>query len=140
MSYLVDTNVLLEIALRREHWESAQNFLGSIPASELAISTFKLHSLGFFLIRRTPEVFDAIVADVVSRVIPVLEVAPASLNRVSRAARDHSLDFEDAFAYTVAEMHNLTIVSFDSDFDHSPRGRVTPAQVLERIGKRGSSK
>lgn len=138
MTYLVDTNVLLETALRRQHWESARNFLGSVPSRELAISTFTLHSLGFFLIRRTPEVFDAIVADVVNRAIPVLEIAPASLNRVSRAAREHNLDFDDAFAYTVAEMHNLTIVSFDSDFDHSPRGRTTPAKILEAI-ERGES-
>lgn len=88
MTYLVDTNVLLETALRRQHWESSRDFPGSVRASELAISTFTLHSLGFFQVRRTPEVFDALDADVVNREIPVLEIVPSSLNRVSRAAGD----------------------------------------------------
>ena len=135
MSYLVDTNVWLEAALRRQHWESARKFLGSVSARELAISTFTLHSLGFFLTPRTPDVFDSLVADVVNRGVPVLDIAPASLNRVTRAARDLGLDFDDAFVYTVAEAHNLTIVSFDSDFDRSPRGRMTPEQVLASIGR-----
>ena len=65
MAYLVDTNVLLETALRRQNWESSQNFLAGVSPRELAISTFTLHSLGFFLIRCTPDVFDSIVADVV---------------------------------------------------------------------------
>jgi predicted nucleic acid-binding protein len=131
--YLVDTNVLLEAALRRQYWESAQKFLVSIPVGDLGISTFTLYSLGFFLTPRTPEVFDAIVADIVSRGVQIVDIAPASLNRVTRAIRQYGLDFDDAFAYTVAEMNDLRIVSFDSDFDGSPRGRATPAQVLESI-------
>jgi len=130
VAYLVDTNVLLETALRRQNWESSQNFLSSASPRELAISTFTLHSLGFFLIRRTPDVFDSLVADVVSRGIPILGIDPGSLNRVTRVAREFGFDFDDAFVYTVAEMYDLKIVSLDSDFDRAPRGRMTPAQAL----------
>jgi uncharacterized protein len=133
VKYLVDANVLLEVALRRQNWESAGKFLSGAPVEDLSISLFTLHSLGFFLIRRTPEVFDAMVADILNRKIAILGIEPSELSRVSRAASTHGLDFDDAFAYTLAEMHGLTIVSFDVDFDRTPRGRRTPEQVNELL-------
>jgi predicted nucleic acid-binding protein len=30
-----------------------------------------------------------------------------------------NLDFDDAYQYVVAEKYNLTIISFDSDFDRT---------------------
>ncbi len=39
------------------------------------------------------------------------------------------LDFDDAYQYTVAGKFDLIIVSFDHDFDRTPRGRKTPEQV-----------
>ena len=32
--------------------------------------------------------------------------------------------------YIPSEKYNLTIVSFDSDFDHTERGRKTPEEVV----------
>ena len=40
-----------------------------------------------------------------------------------------NLDFDDAYQYVAAEKFNLEIVSFDSDFDRTERGRKTPDQV-----------
>jgi predicted nucleic acid-binding protein len=51
----------------------------------------------------------------------LLEVALNTAN-----ATNHRLDFDGAFIYTVAELHNLTIISFDQDFDGAPRGRIQP--------------
>ena len=42
----------------------------------------------------------------------------------------HGLDFDDAFQYVAAERFDLQLVSFDADFDHTPRGRMTPAQAM----------
>jgi predicted nucleic acid-binding protein len=128
--YLIDANVMLEAALRRQHWQDATNFLSTVPASDLAISLFSLHSIGYYLIKRTPDVFDAIVRDTVSRRVAVLGFQPTELHLVSHASRAHQLDFDDAFVYAVAERDALTIVSFDADFERTPRGRKTPAQVL----------
>jgi predicted nucleic acid-binding protein len=41
------------------------------------------------------------------------------------------LDFDDAYQYVAAEKYDLTLVSFDADFDRTDRGRKTPAQILE---------
>ncbi|MBW2083669.1 MAG: hypothetical protein DRH15_04210 [Deltaproteobacteria bacterium] len=35
-----------------------------------------------------------------------------------------ALDFDDAYHYTAAETYELTLVSFDSDFDRTERGRL----------------
>ena len=133
MRYLIDANVMLEAALRRQHWQDATNFLSTVPASDLAISLFSLHSVGYYLIKRTPDVFDAIVRDTVSRRVAVLGFQPTELHLVSRASRTYQLDFDDAFVYAVAERDSLTIVSLDADFDRTPRGRKTPAQALAEV-------
>ena len=49
---------------------------------------------------------------------------------VARAASENRLDFDDAYQHVAAEKLGLTIVSFDADFDHTPKGRRTPADVL----------
>jgi predicted nucleic acid-binding protein len=41
------------------------------------------------------------------------------------------LDFDDAYQYVAAEKRDLTLVSFDSDFDRTRRGRKTPGEVLD---------
>ena len=130
MRYLVDTKVFLEASLRRQHWQTAAEFLQRTPASELAVTDFTLHSLGFYLSRKTPHVFDAIVQDVVSRGISVLRLDAQELHRVTETGQRERLDFDDAFLYTVAESHDLVIVSLDADFDRTPRGRKTPADLL----------
>jgi hypothetical protein len=40
------------------------------------------------------------------------------------------LDFDDAYQYVAAEKHDLTLISFDADFDRTERGRKTPADIL----------
>jgi len=45
------------------------------------------------------------------------------------AIEQFGFDFDDAYQYSAAEKYNLTIVSFDSDFDRTPRGRKTPAEI-----------
>jgi hypothetical protein len=44
--------------------------------------------------------------------------------------RGFNLDFDDAYQYVAAEKHDLTLVSFDADFDRTDRGRKTPADIL----------
>jgi len=40
------------------------------------------------------------------------------------------LDFDDAYQYVTAEKFNLTIVSYDIDFDKTELGRKTPKEIL----------
>ena len=56
---------------------------------------------------------------------------PGEMGSVVRAAQQFALDFDDAYQYAVAEDYGLTIVSFDTDFDRTIRGRRTPAQLAQ---------
>ena len=60
----------------------------------------------------------------------VIQLGVADMEDVVQTGRRFNLDFDDAYQYVVAEKHNLTIVSFDSDFDRTERGRLTPAQAV----------
>jgi len=42
----------------------------------------------------------------------------------------YGLDFDDAYQFTVCQKYNLSLVSFDADFDKIPDGRRTPAELL----------
>lgn len=48
-----------------------------------------------------------------------------ALDAVSR----FRLDFDDAYQYAIAGKHELTIVSFDGDFDRTALGRRLPADI-----------
>ena len=40
------------------------------------------------------------------------------------------LDFDDAYQYVAADKYDLIIVSFDTDFDTTEKGRKTPKEIL----------
>jgi hypothetical protein len=52
-------------------------------------------------------------------------------NIVLEIANRFHLDFDDAYQYAVAEKHDLQIVSFDTDFYRTERGRKTPDEVVQ---------
>jgi predicted nucleic acid-binding protein len=45
---------------------------------------------------------------------------------LGRVSKQFSLDYDDAYQYTVAEKFGLHILSFDSDFDRTEKGRRIP--------------
>jgi hypothetical protein len=60
----------------------------------------------------------------------LVRLGPEDIERIVAAIEQFNLDFDDAYQYVAAEKHNLTLVSFDADFDRTSRGRMTPADVL----------
>ena len=54
-----------------------------------------------------------------------------NIESVIEASEKFTLDFDDAYQYAVAEKYDYTLVSFDSDFDNTDRGRKTPGEVLQ---------
>jgi hypothetical protein len=51
------------------------------------------------------------------------------MEAVADHAASYNLDFDDAYQYALADKHDLTIVSFDSDFDRTARGRSQPSTI-----------
>jgi predicted nucleic acid-binding protein len=63
--------------------------------------------------------------------VALIHLEPGDTEYIVRVAERFNLDFDDAYQYTAAEKYDLTLVSFDSDFDRTERGRKTPAEVLQ---------
>ena len=50
--------------------------------------------------------------------------------KVSEVAQAFGLDFDDSYQYVAAEKFTLELLSFDRDFDRTPRGRKTLEEVM----------
>jgi len=102
---------------------------------ELAISEFSVYSIGIALVRNGLEdafvqfLSDSLEGTALNRV----QIDTADLKKIIAVRKRFGFDFDDAYQYVVAEKHDLTLVSFDADFDRTERGRATPGQIL-RIG------
>jgi len=130
---LVDANVWLELLLDQEQAGQVRDFLRAVPLGELAITDFALHSLGIILARnKRDDLFARFISDLLMDTgVHYVSLDFADLMAVTRTRERLPLDFDDAYQYVAAEKYNLTLVSFDADFDRTERGRKTPAEVLE---------
>lgn len=133
--WLVDTNVWLELLLEQERAGEVRRFFQEMPADSLWITDFSLYSIGIILMRLKKT---ALWEEFLSDVVEVSETRLVSLDveglkRLSTVGVQLQLDFDDAYQYVAAEKYHLTLVSLDSDFDRTPRGRRTPEQILEAI-------
>ncbi|MDR3569542.1 MAG: PIN domain-containing protein [Syntrophobacteraceae bacterium] len=98
---------------------------------ELFMSDFSLHSIVLILLRRkASESAMLFLADTAqSGSVDILRIMSADLTQVIAVARRYALDFDDACQYVLAVEHDLTLVSFDSDFDSTPHGRQLPSAI-----------
>lgn len=130
--HLVDTNVWLERLLDQERSEEIGHFLSNIPSDRLAITDFAFHSIGVVLSRMNQtEALLSLVQDAfVDGAIALIRLEPEDTQHLIHVIERFNLDFDDAYQYVAAEKYNLTIVSLDSDFDRTERGRRDPAEVL----------
>src|SRR5437868_6040052 len=123
--YLLDTNILLELLLNQKKAGDVERLLLTIPAQNLYLTEFSLYSIGIILIRQKKHAaFVSLVEDLIEIAnINVLRLLPGDMQDIAHHAQNSGLDFDDAYQYTVAEKYSLTIVSFDSDFDRTAKGR-----------------
>jgi hypothetical protein len=132
LTYLVDTNVWLEALLAQEKAPEAQTFLSSVEARHLAITEFSLYSLGVVLTRlNKTKVFEDFLSDTLEdSAVGRIRLDLADLKQLLAAQKEFQLDFDDAYQYIAAQRYDLILVSFDRDFDRTPRGRKTPAELI----------
>ena len=131
MRLLIDTNVIIEVMLNQQQAQQAKDFLALAGQHSFYLSNFSLHSICQILLRRRLLLaLETFFNDVIlTGNITVVAFKETELPDVIDAARLLNLDFDDAYQYTMAEKNNLTLVSFDRDFDKTPRGRQTPQAI-----------
>jgi len=130
--YLVDTNVWLERLLEQARAEEVAQFLDRIPSERLFITDFAFHSIGVILTRLyKAEALLRFVEDAfIDGAVTLIHLRPEDTQRMLDVIEEFKLDFDDAYQYVAAEKYNLTLVSFDGDFDRTERGKKTPAEIL----------
>ncbi len=135
--YLLDTNIILEFLLNQEKADEVEKFLRNIPLETLHLSEFSLYSIGIILLHRgMAEIFSRMIDDLlVSGGIQLVRLGLWDMPNLVQIAQRFNLDFDDAYQYIVAEKYELTIVSFDGDFDRTELGRKTPTEILIELSE-----
>jgi len=133
--WLVDTNIWLELLLDQKRAGEVRQFLQETPAESLWMTDFSLYSIGIILMRMgKSSLWEDFVSDVVERSeTRLVSLSLEELKQIPALGLQFGLDFDDAYQYAVAEKYDLTLVSFDADFDRTPRGRRTPGEIILEI-------
>lgn len=131
MKLLVDTNIFLEVLLEQSRADDAKALLVKTGAHDFLISDFSLHSIGVLLLKRNKaEAFRKFLSDMVIHAgTAVARLNASDMETLADHPARFSLDFDDAYQYALADKYDLTIVSFDRDFDGTTRGRSEPSAI-----------
>jgi len=108
----------------------------SLPIiSLLQILDFAFHSIGVTLckLKKEKTLLQFVDDSFIDGSVQLLHLEPRETIMITRVREKFNLDFDDAYQYTAAEKYDLQIVSFDTDFDKTERGRKTPQQILDTL-------
>jgi predicted nucleic acid-binding protein len=133
--FLLDTNCFIQVVRNRPDAPQVQALLQEVPRAQWFISDFTVHSIGVIM-NRFGQVsnYKAFLSGLgIGSGFGIAQVEVSQLGRVAAACMSLKLDFDDAYQYVTAELNALTLVSLDSDFDRTPRGRLAPAAALQRF-------
>lgn len=132
LSYLIDSNVWLELLLRQQHADEVRQFLQMVQLDEISLTEFTLYSIGIITSRlKKEDVFAAFLSDLLEETgIKRIALSLADLRDLLSAMSEQNLDFDDAYQYVAARNNDLILVSFDKDFDSTDIQRKTPAMIM----------
>ena len=132
MRYLLDTNIWLERLLDQDKSEVVSKFLDFVPADQIFISDFTLHSIGVILSRLNRlDVLDKFIIDLfINAGIEQISLNPDDFSDIISNISKYDLDFDDSYQLTVSQNYDLTIVTFDKDFNIDGIKKISPAEIL----------
>ena len=133
--YLVDTNVWLEKLLDQEKSEIASRFFDLIPIEEIFVSDFSIHSMGVILSRlKKSEIFQMFIDDLfVNGQLVQLSLDAIDLLDVITNIQKYKLDFDDAYQFSTSQKYDLTLITFDKDFNFKGINKNTPEEILKKL-------
>ena len=132
MKYLLDTNIWLEVLLGQNKADSVRQFIQLTDSTQLAITDFSLFSIGIILLQlKKDNVYQEFITDILENAnVTRLHLESDELKILPVVAKEYNIDFDDAYQYLASEKYDLILVSFDSDFDSTPRKRKSPEEFL----------
>ncbi|MBL7086559.1 MAG: PIN domain-containing protein [Candidatus Cloacimonetes bacterium] len=128
--YLADTNIFLHILLKKEKYQQVLNFLKG--NYEIYITEFSLYSICILLSKlKEFDILNIFVSDIIScDFITIIGIEPEEIKKIVEIERNYNLDFDDAYQYYIALREDITIVSYDKDFEKTPKGRKIPELII----------
>ena len=131
--YLVDTNIWLERLLDQEKSDIVSKFLDIVPLDQIFISDFALHSIGVIMSRlKKIDTLDKFVNDLFCNgLIEQISLEPHDFVDIISNIENYKLDFDDAYQLTVSQKYDMTIVTFDKDFNIEGISKMTPDRIIE---------
>lgn len=116
--YLVDANIFLELLLEQEKAQKVKSFFQETTTEQIFISDISFYSIGITLFRYKQEtLFDKFLSDIYINNINILTLPFVKTYEIKNVSEKFKLDFEDSCQYLLAKEFNLTLVSFDKDFN-----------------------
>ena len=130
--YLLDTNIFLELLLEQQNADMVEEFLRKTPPEKLYFSEFSLYSVGIILFRMDKyEIFSQFINDLfMNGGAQLISLSPNNHKALITHAKEYNFDFDDAYQYQIADDYDLTLVSYDKDFDGTKLGRIEPGEIL----------
>jgi len=132
--FLIDTNIWLELLLEQERANEVQEFFGKVDSSKLYITDFTIYSIGIILYKfqKIETLKSFLTKSIIGANINKITLQEDELLSMLDDDECNKLDFDDSYQYYAAKKSNLKIISFDSDFDKTKLGRITPAEAEAR--------
>ncbi|MEM3816149.1 MAG: PIN domain-containing protein [Candidatus Bathyarchaeia archaeon] len=128
--YLIDANVLLEVLYKRSRWEESYKLLNKVK--EGSIKALMLHFVihGISAILGKPDLVAKLLAEILSwRGLTIVDLSVSDELTACEIASRLGLDFDDGLHYHFAKTRNLSIISFDKDFDNLDIRRIEPHEI-----------
>lgn len=132
---LLDTNIILDIALKREpHFEFSAKIFELIDNKAIIGHITATTVTDIYYISRK-EKGNEIAIEFISGLISIVDVIGVDKNVIIKALNSSLEDFEDAIQVSAAEYHEIeTIVTRNkSDFDQSGLEIVTAKELIDSI-------
>jgi predicted nucleic acid-binding protein len=131
----VDTNVWLERLLNQSRSEEVGKFLSEVSTRDLRVTDFAFHSICVILTRLDRiNVLTDFVQDVfVDGDVNLISVKPSDTQLLVDAIKTYEFDFDDAYQYVAAKQNELTLISFDTDFDRIANFKKAPGEILSEL-------
>ena len=133
LSYLIDTNIFLEILLDQEKSRECQDILeragnGKI---ECVVTHFTVHAIEGLLTDDLETVRKFVKNLENSSGIKIVDTTLAEEREIASNAEDFGLDFDDSMQFSVARKQGIEkIISLDKDFDKTSIERIEPSEII----------
>ncbi|MEK7085512.1 MAG: PIN domain-containing protein [Patescibacteria group bacterium] len=132
---LIDSNIVFSLLLEQNSYEETERLFDAIEHLSLKVQIldFALYSATLNFLKRGhhQEIKQFLETLNSSKNIFIYRPKPSEIS--AALSLKVSLDFDDKLHYYLAKKKNLTLVSYDRDFDKTDLKRLTPAQALERL-------